>query len=587
MPRSSPEGRHHAPSRRAHPPFAKSFSPHYIAVGGVTTLTFTIDNSANASAATGLTFTDTFPIPIVVAGTPNVVNGCGGTLTANPGAGTITFSGGTAGPGASCTVSVDVTSNTSGYPTNTTGDLTSSAGNSGTATDTLGVGETRSLTIVKNTVPNGPQDFLFQSDCDEFSPSFTLDDDLDGTNPNMLECTPASGTYFVTEVAVPGYATSIVCDDPASTTIVGLTVTVELDDGEFITCTYTNTALPAGMTFQKIASKSAITSDPPEAFSWIYILTNTGGLPLTGVNISDPDLDAGTGFIVLDPDPQMDSNCTASGQPGSLTCIFPDPLDPGGSISVQVGMRAVPGTPSGPVVSNTAFAGSNETGGGVVVLVAAGAVTAAQGGPIAALGNVVINNNPILTITKSFDSAVVSHLAAAPTPSARYTFTVTNTGGVDAHNVDVVDAVPAGLRAIFVSNNGTIGGCRSDGLGLQAPVATMTDTDVISCTYEVTIYNGAAVSDGDAFLNTACVTSTEDPVGMCASDTINAAVAHLNINKSSSATVDNLSGSFTITINNDGTATATNVSLDDVVSSDLVVTSTSTDPGGVLYGREL
>ena len=227
----------------------------------------------------------------------------------------------------------------------------------------MGVGETRSLTIVKNTVPNGPQDFLFQSDCDEFSPSFTLDDDLDGTNPNMLECTPASGTYFVTEVAVPGYATSIVCDDPASTTIVGLTVTVELDDGEFITCTYTNTALPAGMTFQKIASKSAITSDPPEAFSWIYILTNTGGLPLTGVNISDPDLDAGTGFIVLDPDPQMDSNCTASGQPGSLTCIFPDPLDPGGSISVQVGMRAVPGTPSGPVVSNTAFAGSNDRRG--------------------------------------------------------------------------------------------------------------------------------------------------------------------------------------------------------------------------------
>ena len=50
-----------------------------------TTLTFTIDNSANTFAATALAFVDTLPFDLVVASAPSVVNGCGGTVTAAAG----------------------------------------------------------------------------------------------------------------------------------------------------------------------------------------------------------------------------------------------------------------------------------------------------------------------------------------------------------------------------------------------------------------------------------------------------------------------------------------------------------------------
>ncbi|MCP3958308.1 MAG: hypothetical protein GY719_10695, partial [bacterium] len=122
------------------PGFAKAFAPDTIATGTTSTLTFTIDNSASTIAASALDFTDNLPAGVVVAGTPSASTTCtGGTITANAGAGTIGYTGGTVAAGATCTVQTDVTSATTGSHVNTTGDLTSSAGNSGTAGDTLHV----------------------------------------------------------------------------------------------------------------------------------------------------------------------------------------------------------------------------------------------------------------------------------------------------------------------------------------------------------------------------------------------------------------------------------------------------------------
>jgi len=122
------------------PTFAKVFAPDVIATTNVSTLTFTIDNSASALDATSLDFTDNLPAGVVVANPANASTTCtGGTLTAIPASGTITYTGGTVVAGLSCTVSVDVTSATVGAHVNTTGDLTSSSGNSGTASDTLTV----------------------------------------------------------------------------------------------------------------------------------------------------------------------------------------------------------------------------------------------------------------------------------------------------------------------------------------------------------------------------------------------------------------------------------------------------------------
>ena len=53
-------------------------------------------------------------------------------VTAIAGSGTISLAGGSVGAGSSCTLDVDVTSASEGMYVNTTGDLTSSSGSSGT-----------------------------------------------------------------------------------------------------------------------------------------------------------------------------------------------------------------------------------------------------------------------------------------------------------------------------------------------------------------------------------------------------------------------------------------------------------------------
>ena len=123
------------------PAFSKAFAPDQVTVGGTTTLTLAIDNTLSTEAATGLDVTDPFPTGLVVATPANASTTCtGGTLTAVEGGGTVAYTGGTVDAGASCAVTVDVTAVASGTLVNVTGDLTSSLGNSGSATATLEVG---------------------------------------------------------------------------------------------------------------------------------------------------------------------------------------------------------------------------------------------------------------------------------------------------------------------------------------------------------------------------------------------------------------------------------------------------------------
>ena len=109
-------------------------------MGFNSTLTFTIDNTASALVASSLDFTDSLPTGVEVATPSGAATDCtGGTLTAADASSTISYTGGSVADGASCTITVDVTSTELGTHTNTTGDLTSSSGNSSTATDDLTV----------------------------------------------------------------------------------------------------------------------------------------------------------------------------------------------------------------------------------------------------------------------------------------------------------------------------------------------------------------------------------------------------------------------------------------------------------------
>ncbi|HAT20948.1 MAG TPA: hypothetical protein DCS85_12400 [Verrucomicrobiales bacterium] len=122
------------------PIFTQVFTPDNFNAGQVGTLTYTIDNTASALDAINLSFTNALPAGLVLSDSVNFFSSCvGGSVTAGPGSSSFSYSNGTVPAGASCILRVEVTSLEGGTFVNTTGDLTSSLGNSGSSTDTLGV----------------------------------------------------------------------------------------------------------------------------------------------------------------------------------------------------------------------------------------------------------------------------------------------------------------------------------------------------------------------------------------------------------------------------------------------------------------
>ena len=103
------------------------------------------------------------------------------------------------------------------------------------------------ITIIKDAIPNHAQDFSFT--CTSPLGSFSLDDDADGALSNTASFPSVTpGTYTCTESAPPaGWSlTSLVCTDPDSGTTVNLgtrTATIDLDNLETVTCTFTNTGV--------------------------------------------------------------------------------------------------------------------------------------------------------------------------------------------------------------------------------------------------------------------------------------------------------------------------------------------------------
>ena len=120
--------------------FSKSFLNKTLNTGETTTLTFKIDNSENSNAASALAFTDNLPEGMVIAGTPNISNGCPtGSLTASAGSSVVSYSGGSLGAESICTISVDVKVDKSGKLVNDPGSLSSTTGFSIGAKDSVQV----------------------------------------------------------------------------------------------------------------------------------------------------------------------------------------------------------------------------------------------------------------------------------------------------------------------------------------------------------------------------------------------------------------------------------------------------------------
>lgn len=110
------------------PTMTKTFTTNPVLIGATTTLTFTLTNP-NATAIGSAGFIDTLPTEIVIAAVPNVINTCGGTVTAAAGTNYISLNtNGTIPASSSCTVFVDLTGRSAGLYQNTSGQVVGDTG---------------------------------------------------------------------------------------------------------------------------------------------------------------------------------------------------------------------------------------------------------------------------------------------------------------------------------------------------------------------------------------------------------------------------------------------------------------------------
>jgi LPXTG-site transpeptidase (sortase) family protein len=261
----------------APPSISKNFTPNPIAAGGISTLTFTINNPNLGTVMTGVAYTDNLPAGLEVATAPNASNSNCGTPTWSPSATgtTLDFSGGTIAAGGTCTASVDVTAASGGTYDNTSGIVSSTnAGTGNAASDSLLV--SAAIIIDPAVTKTGDPTTAQVGDTVTFTLNVFNNGTADATNVVVTDPLPAFLDYV--GVSAPG-ATSTAYDLPTNTVTITYAI-VQPSDFFTITITTQVNALgspPGGTNTVDLVSGSA-DSDPTN---------NVDSTPITIVVVSD------------------------------------------------------------------------------------------------------------------------------------------------------------------------------------------------------------------------------------------------------------------------------------------------------------
>ena len=201
----------------------------------------------------------------------------------------------------------------------------------------------------------------------------------------------------------------------------GAIASIDLKEGEGVTCTYTDTLQPPALTVTKTADAASVSAGDPIGFT--VTITNGGTGTATGVTLTDAlPGGSGTGVTwVKDLATGDPAAFTLAGAQGSQTLTLagqPISLAPGATLSVHV--TAQTSATECSTYNNTATVASTNDGGGS----APASITCASAA---------------LTVTKTADAASVS--AGDP---IGYTVTITNGGTGTATGVTLTDALPGG-----------------------------------------------------------------------------------------------------------------------------------------------
>ena len=407
------------------PTFSKAFAPDPTVIAGVSTLTFTIDNSASSLPASALDFTDNLPAGLEVAAPANASTTCtGGTVTAAAGAGTVSYTGGMVAAGATCTVAADVTPTTSGQFVNTTGDLTSSNGNSGTASDTLTVNPPPvfSKSFTPTAIDSGSASSLV----------FTIDNTASTAAASALDFTDVMPTEL--SVATPANA---------ATTCTGGTLTAVAGTG---TISYVGGTVAA-------ASSCTVTVDVTGSLGGSYV--NTSGA-LTS-SLGDSGTATATLIINLNILELTKSFVPTAVQEGGTSTVTLTFGNPGNTVDVA-NVAVVDNLPAGLTIASTPNASTTCPTG--TVTAAAGSTSVSFTGGTVAAG---------ATCTASFDVVAGSTVGDAVNTTNDLTSEAGTTPGASA-TLSVLG--PIVLTAAFASEPVLPGGIVDIDFTVTNPSAT-------------------------------------------------------------------------------------------------------------------
>ncbi len=451
------------------PTAAKSFAPATIAVNGTSTMTIVLTNNTALGALTNVAFTDTFPAGLVVTGTPNLTNTCGGTISGGTaGASYLNLSGGTipAGAAGTCTITVSVTSATGGTYNNAT------SGVSSTQSGPPGPVSNTATLLVQISAPGATKTFnpsgIAQNDPSQMTIAFS--------NPNASNITGVAFTDTYPAGLMNAPAGAVVASNTCGGVVTAANsgTSLSLSGGAIpvagcsIVVNVTATALgdkvnstgnitsSNAVTNTGVSGTLAVVSRLAVAKSFFPSTTGVGNASVLTITLTNPNTLDITGAAFSDAYP---ANLVNTATPaGATTCGAGAVTAPanGGYVSLSSGTVPAGGSCTVMVNVTSAAAGVYANSTGTVTTANAG-----TGSPASATLTVVVLPNIVALKFVTVQSDPVNGTVnpkAIPGAAMLYTVTTTNQGGgaADADSVVVTDPVPANTE-LFVNDLGGAG----------------------------------------------------------------------------------------------------------------------------------
>jgi fimbrial isopeptide formation D2 family protein len=499
------------------PTIAKAFGAATIPLNGTTSLTFTLSSTNANLTLNGVAFTDNLPAGLVVATPSNLNSTCSGTATAVAGSSSISLSGASLAPGASCTVSVDVQGTTAGVKNNSVQVTSTNAGtgNTSNASITVVAPPTIAKAFGAASIPlNGTTTLTFTIN----NPNITAAGDLTGVAfSDTLPVSGGPGSATLVVAAIPGVTNTCggtvtatagtgvislsgagVAHNASCTLSVNVTGTVE-GDAPNTTGAITSTQGGTGTTSNTATLKVVAPPTISKAFGAAAITVN--GTTTVTFTITDPASntsgetgiafsDTLTGGLQVASTPGVSNTCggtvTAAANSTSISLTGGSIATPGATCTIVVN---VTGTLSGTVTNTT------------------GAVSSTNGGTGATSNTATLIVAAPPSITKQFGAASIP---LNGTTSLTFTIQNPNTN-ITLNGIAFTDNLPAGLIVASTPNlSNTCGGTATATAGSgQVTLSAGTLASSASCTVSVNVQGTTAGLKN----NSVQVTSTEGGTG--------------------------------------------------------------------------